>query len=225
MLLLSGLAHKNGNALGDGPGDHARAAASYLTGVHPRKTAGADIQNGVSVDQIAAAHLAGRTRFASLELGCDDSRTVGNCDSGYSCAYTNSLSWRGPTTPMPPELNPRLVFERLFGAFDTGADPATRERRLRERRSVLDAVLERTRALTIELGASDRRKMDEYLTSVREIERRIDMRGATQTTHAISCSAVRILRRCLIPSAGMSGRLGLQATPTAPRSRRDRQTA
>ena len=119
MLVLSGLAHRNGNALGDGPGDHARAAASYLTGVHPRKTAGADIQNGVSVDQIAATHLAGQTRFASLELGCDDSRTVGNCDSGYSCAYTNSLAWRGPATPMPPETNPRLVFERLFGDIDT----------------------------------------------------------------------------------------------------------
>jgi hypothetical protein len=175
ILVLSGLSHQNANALGDGPGDHARAAACYLTGVHPRKTAGGDIQNGVSVDQVAASHWADQTRLPSIELGCDDSRTVGNCDSGYSCAYTNSLSWRGPTTPMPPELNPRLVFERLFGAFDTGADPATRERRLRERRSVLDAVMERTRALTTELGASDRRKMDEYLTSVREIERRIDM--------------------------------------------------
>jgi hypothetical protein len=175
ILVLSGLSHHNAYALGDGPGDHARAAACYLTGVHPRKTAGGDIQNAVSVDQVAAAYWADKTRLPSIELGCDDSRTVGNCDSGYSCAYTNSLSWRGPTTPMPPELNPRLVFERLFGAFDTGADPATRERRLRERRSVLDAVMERTRALTSELGASDRRKMDEYLTSVREIERRIDM--------------------------------------------------
>ena len=95
-LVLSGLAHRNGNALGDGPGDHARAAASYLTGVHPRKTAGADIQNGISVDQIAAQEIGHHTRFASIELGCDDSRTIGNCDSGYSCAYTNSLAWRGP---------------------------------------------------------------------------------------------------------------------------------
>ena len=101
-LVLSGLAHRNGAPLGDGPGDHARAAASYLTGVHPKKTAGADIQNGISVDQVAAQHVAGQTRFSSLELGCDDSRTVGNCDSGYSCAYTNSLAWRGPSTPMPP---------------------------------------------------------------------------------------------------------------------------
>jgi uncharacterized protein DUF1552 len=174
MLLLSGLAHKNGNALGDGPGDHARAAASYLTGVHPRKTAGADIQNGVSVDQIAATHLAGRTRFASLELGCDDSRTVGNCDSGYSCAYTNSLSWRGPATPMPPETNPRLVFERLFGDIDTSVPADVRARRLLHRRSILDLVTDRTSRLMRDLGPTDRRKLDEYLTSVREIETRIE---------------------------------------------------
>jgi hypothetical protein len=175
MLVLSGLAQRNGNALGDGPGDHARAAASYLTGVHPRKTAGADIQNGVSVDQIAAQHLAQDTRFASLELGCDDSRTVGNCDSGYSCAYTNTLSWRSETTPLPPETNPRLVFERLFGGADAGLDPAVRERRLMSRRSILDVVTQRTNQLTGTLGAADRRKVDEYLTAIREIERQIDI--------------------------------------------------
>jgi len=175
MFVLSGLAQKNGNALGDGPGDHARAAAAYLTGVHPKKTAGADIQNGISADQIVAQHLAGTTRFASIELGCDDSRVVGNCDSGYSCAYTNSLAWRGPTSPMPPETNPRLVFERLFGAFDAGLDEETRARRLLYRRSILDSVLDRTKALMTGLGASDRRKVDEYLYAVREIERRIEM--------------------------------------------------
>jgi hypothetical protein len=173
-LVLSGLAHKNGNALGDGPGDHARAAASYLTGVHPRKTAGADIQNAVSVDQVAAAHLSGRTRLSSLELGCDDSRTVGNCDSGYSCAYTNSLAWRGPSTPMPPETNPRLVFERLFGDVDTSVPPETRARRLLHRRSILDLVTARTGELMADLGPSDQRKLDEYLSSIREIERRIE---------------------------------------------------
>ncbi len=119
-LVLSGLAAKNANALADGPGDHARAAAAYLTGVHPKKTAGADIKNGISVDQIAANYYANETRFSSLELGCDDSRVVGNCDSGYSCAYTNSLAWRGETSPLPPETNPRLVFERLFGGVDAG---------------------------------------------------------------------------------------------------------
>jgi hypothetical protein len=173
-VVISGLAHKNGYALGDGPGDHARAAASYLTGVHPRKTAGADIQNGISVDQIAAQHLAPHTRFASLELGCDDSRTVGNCDSGYSCAYTNSLAWRGPATPMPPETNPRLVFERLFGDIDTSLTPEARARRLRYRRSILDLVGERTKELSADLGPSDRRKLDEYLSSIREIEQRIE---------------------------------------------------
>jgi hypothetical protein len=180
-LVLSGLAHENGKALGDGPGDHARAAASYLTGVHPRKTAGADIQNGISVDQVAAQQVGSETRFASLELGCDDSRTVGNCDSGYSCAYTNSLAWRGPATPMPPETNPRLVFERLFGDIDTSLSPEARARRLRHRRSILDLVSARTSELVSDLGPSDRRKMDEYLTSIREIEQRIERAEADMT--------------------------------------------
>jgi hypothetical protein len=173
MILLSGLADHNGNELGDGPGDHARAGASFLTGVHCKKTAGADIRNGISADQIAAQAFASQTRLASLELGCEDSRTVGNCDSGYSCAYTNSISWRGATTPMPPEVNPRLVFERLFGAEDYSVDPATRARRLEYRKSILDLVRDDTQALTGTLGKADRRKMDEYLTSVREIEVRI----------------------------------------------------
>ena len=174
IVVISGLAHKNGNALGDGPGDHARAGGSYLTGVHPRKTAGADIHNGVSVDQVAAQALGDRTRLASLELGCEESRTVGNCDSGYSCAYTNSISWRSATTPMPPETNPRMAFERLFGADDVPLDAGARARRLADRRSVLDVVLGRAQALARELGPSDRRKLDEYLSGVREIERQIE---------------------------------------------------
>jgi hypothetical protein len=161
--------------LGDGPGDHARAAACYLTGVHPKKTAGSDIQAGISVDQIAAAHIGTETRFPSIELGCDDSRTVGNCDSGYSCAYTNSVSWRSPSSPMPPETNPRLAFERLFGGLDAGLDAETRARRRRQRRSILDLVADRTTSLVSTLGPPDRRKIDEYLTSVREIERRIQV--------------------------------------------------
>ena len=174
LVVLSGLAHKNGEALGDGPGDHARAGGSYLTGAHPHKTAGADIRNGVSVDQIAAGQLGAQTRLASLELGCEESRTVGNCDSGYSCAYTNSIAWRSPTTPMPPETNPRMAFERLFGADDAPRDPAARARRAHDRRSILDLVSARTRSLAIELGPSDRRKLDEYLNGVREIERQIE---------------------------------------------------
>jgi hypothetical protein len=173
FFILGGLCDNNGNALGDGPGDHARAGASYLTGVHCKKTAGADIQGGISVDQIAALALSSQTRLPSLELGCEDSRTVGNCDSGYSCAYTNSISWRSPTTPMPPEMNPRLVFERLFGNVDRSVDPATRARRAQYRKSILDLVQEDTRGLVTTLGASDRRKIDEYLTAVREIEARI----------------------------------------------------
>ena len=183
-LVLSGLAQVNANALEDGAGDHARAAACYLTGVHPKKTAGDDIHAGISVDQIAAQHIGADSRFPSIELGCDDSRTVGNCDSGYSCAYTNSLSWRSPTSPMPPETNPRLAFERLFGGLDAGLDPAARAMRRRDRRSILDIVAERTSSLVVTLGASDRRKVDEYLTSVREIERRIEVaeRDTTEVT-------------------------------------------
>jgi hypothetical protein len=174
LLVLSGLDDHNGNALGDGAGDHARAGAGFLTGVHCRKTMGSDIQNGVSADQVAAQKVGGATRFASIELGCEDSRTVGNCDSGYSCAYTNSISWRGPMTPMPPEVNPRMAFERLFGTDDLSLDPATRARRLENRKSILDFSRERTQSLVSTLGPSDRRKMDEYLTAIREIERRIE---------------------------------------------------
>lgn len=173
IFVLGGLCDNNGNALGDGPGDHARAGASYLTGVHCKKTAGADIQGGISADQVAAQALSSQTRLPSLELGCEDSRTVGNCDSGYSCAYTNSISWRSPTIPMPPEMNPRLVFERLFGNIDRSVDPATRARRAQYRKSILDLVQDDTRSLVSTLGASDRRKIDEYLTAVREIESRI----------------------------------------------------
>jgi len=174
VLVLSGLAHHNATALGDGPGDHARAGACFLTGVHPRKTAGADIHGGLSADQIAAAAVGATTRLASLELGCEESRTIGNCDSGYSCAYTNSISWRSATTPMPPETSPRSAFERLFGADDVPLSPADRARRARERRSILDVVGERTRALVGRLGPSDRRKMDEYLYAVREVERQVE---------------------------------------------------
>ncbi|HMG35606.1 MAG TPA: DUF1552 domain-containing protein [Blastocatellia bacterium] len=173
LFVLSGLDERNGNALGDGAGDHARAGAAFLTGVHCRKTEGTDIHNGISADQIAAQALGSKTRFPSIELGCEDSRTVGNCDSGYSCAYTNSISWRGQSTPMPPELNPRMVFERLFGTTDYSLDPKTRERRALYRSSILDSVRDDTQQLAGKLGASDRKKLDEYLSAVREIERRI----------------------------------------------------
>jgi hypothetical protein len=122
LLVVSGLAHRNGEALGDGPGDHARAGASWLTGVHPKKTQGADIRNGMSVDQMLAQDIGRSTPLPSLELGLQDVRMVGGCDSGYSCAYSNTLSWGSPTTPLPYENNPRRVFEHLFGDGET-TDP------------------------------------------------------------------------------------------------------
>jgi hypothetical protein len=171
--VISGLDQHQGSALGDGAGDHARAGAAYLTGVHCKKTGGTDIRGGVSVDQIAAKALVGKTRFASIELGCDDTRTVGACDSGYSCAYQNTLSWRTPTSPIPPETNPRAVFERLFGTDDLSLSPAERKRRSAERTSILDLVSEDTRRMQGTLGKADSRKIDEYLYAVREIEKRI----------------------------------------------------
>jgi hypothetical protein len=174
VTVLSGLAQHNAKALGDGPGDHARAAAAFLTGVHPRKTDGANIQNGVSIDQVLARQWENKTRFASLELGTEPGGIVGNCDSGYSCAYTNSLAWHNETTPLPPEVNPRLVFERLFGASRNGETPAEARQRQKFQRSVLDNVQEDTKRLMRELGPTDRRKMDEYLYAVRDVEKRLE---------------------------------------------------
>jgi hypothetical protein len=175
MSVLSGLAQHNGKALGDGAGDHARAAATFLTGVHPKKTDGADILAGISVDQVAARRVGHKTRFASLELGTEPGRLAGNCDSGYSCAYSNSISWRSPTTPNPPEINPRLVFERLFGDIRSGETPKVRARRLRQDGSILDFVQEDAKKLQLTLGATDQRKLDEYLEGIRDIERRITL--------------------------------------------------
>ena len=184
MLVISGLMDNNANALGDGGGDHARAAASFLTASHPKKTGGSDIHVGISVDQVIAQATGSETRLPSLELGLDDSRVVGHCDSGYSCAYTNSISWRTPSTPVPPEANPRVIFERLFGDVDTSLDAATRARRERYRKSLLDMARDEAQKLSGTLGASDRRKLDEYLDSIREIERRIQKAEADGRTIA-----------------------------------------
>ncbi len=173
LLVLSGLAQENGEAKGDGPGDHARSMSSFLTGAHPKKTNGANIHVGVSVDQFAAQHIGKATRFPSLEIGIESGRQAGDCDSGYSCAYSNNLSWRTPTTPVPKEVNPRLVFERLFGSGHDEEDAETRARRRHARQSILDFVRDDARTLHDQLGASDRRKLDEYLSSVREIEVRL----------------------------------------------------
>ena len=174
FTLISGLALDPANSHGDGGGDHARASAAFLTGVHPRKTAGADIKAGISADQIAAARLGSATRLPSLELSCDGGQRGGSCDSGYSCAYQFNISWRSETQPMNPEVDPRAAFARLFGTGDAAASLEAAARRARQRKSVLDYVLEDARDLSRRLGEADRRKLDEYLTGVREIEQRIE---------------------------------------------------
>ena len=168
ILMFGGLTQNGGRALGDGPGDHGRAGANYLTCVHPKKTNGRDLEAGISVDQIAARSLEGKTRFASIELGCEEGVQGGSCDNGYSCAYSNSISWRTPSSPMPPEIRPRAVFERLFGSQDE--DP----RAARYRKSILDLVSADAQRLNTQLGGADRRKLDEYLFAVRDLEKRIE---------------------------------------------------
>jgi hypothetical protein len=172
ILVISNLAQNYGRALFDGPGDHGRAAANYLTGVHVYKTAGADIKLGISADQVAAKELGHLTQLPSLELGLEDGRRAGDCDSGYSCAYTNNLAWRSDTQPLPPLVDPRGVFERLFGP-GISESPEARARRMSMRRSILDLVTADTKRLESGLGPTDRRKLDEYLSSIREIERQI----------------------------------------------------
>ncbi len=171
--VLSGLAQKKAFANGDGPGDHARAMSTFLTGCQAKKTGGADIHIGVSVDQLAAAKVGSETRFPSLEIGCEEIRSSGSCDSGYSCAYSNNLSWRSASTPMSKEINPRLLFERLFGAPDKNETDEVRFRRERYNKSILDFVAEDANTLKNKVGANDQRKLDEYLAGVREIELRI----------------------------------------------------
>ena len=170
VSVLSGLTADKARPNGDGPGDHARAASAFLTGCQARKTSGANIQSGISADQVAARVLGERTRIPSLELGIERYRGAGNCDSGYACAYSTTLSWRTPHTPLPIETDPRSVFERLFSARPNDAD---RIRRNQLRASVLDSVLEDARALQGAVGGADRQRLDEYLTGIREIEQRI----------------------------------------------------
>jgi hypothetical protein len=173
LQIIAGLDHQNATPGSDGAGDHARASATLLTGARAKKTAGADIHVGKSIDQLAAEHIGQLTRYPSLELTCDDVRRSGKCDSGYSCAYQFNVAWKSETTPLPPEPNPRLVFERLFG----GGPPEERARnyhlRQDSQRSVLDFVRGEARSLHRQIGPRDQRKLDEYLTSVRDIETRI----------------------------------------------------
>ncbi len=171
ITLISGLSNEAAKkAQGGG---HAKASGSFLSATPPKYTAGSDVRAGTTFDQVLALRSAADVRVPSLQLGCEDSRMIGNCDTGSSCAYTNSLSWKNPDTPMAVEVNPRSVFERLFGTVDPSLDAATRARRALYKKSILDLTRQDASALTGTLGATDRRKMDEYLTAIREVEIRI----------------------------------------------------
>src|SRR5580698_6401073 len=158
---------------GDNGGDHTRSPAVFLNGVHPKRTDGADIQAGVTIDQIAAQKIGQQTPLPSLELATEDfSGLVGSCDVGFSCAYMNTISWRTPTTPLPMEINPRVVFDRLFG---DGSNARERLERIDQQRSILDEIAKQIPRLQSELGAHDRTRVSEYLDNIREIERRIQL--------------------------------------------------
>lgn len=181
--VISGLALDAARPHGNGPGDHARANASFLTGCIARKTAGADIKLGVSVDQIAAQAVGHHTRLPSLEISCDEARRAGNCDSGYSCAYQFNLAWKSESMPLSPERDPKAVFDRLFGANDAEENAAARATRDEKNKSILDLVMEDTRDLQRQLGRRDQEKLDEYLTSLRQVERRLT--GASQAAQQL----------------------------------------
>lgn len=171
MTIFSGLAQHHARANGDGAGDHARNASAFLTGAQPRKTSGADISVGMSIDQAMAAKIGTATRLPSLELGIERGRNAGNCDSGYSCAYSSSISWKTATTPMAKEVHPRLAFNRVFGIRENSEE---QKRRDAARKSILDFVSDDAGRLMKTVSGSDRAKLDEYFTSVREIEQQID---------------------------------------------------
>lgn len=174
FMVVSGLAQDFARSHGNGGGDHARATATFLTGCMPKKTAGSDIQLGVSVDQIAAQKIGHLTRLPSLELSADGQRSAGRCDSGYSCAYQFNLAWKNETMPMAPEMDPRLAFERLFGYGASGAQGEAGARRQRLQKSILDTVMDQAKSLQGQVSGSDKRKLDEYFESVRDIELRIE---------------------------------------------------
>ena len=172
MVVVSGLDQNQAEAGNDGAsGDHTRGTSSWLTGVYPKRTEGADVRNAISADQIAASVLGKDTALPSLELAIDLNFLAGQCENSYSCVYLNTLAWRSPTTPLPTENNPRIVFERLFG---DGGDPERRAAQARQNQSILDSVLEDLRRLERRLGPGDRSKMADYVDAVREVERRIE---------------------------------------------------
>ena len=183
VVVVSNLAHKMAapGGPGDNGGDHTRSPSVFLNGVHPKRTDGADIFAGVTIDQIAAAKIGQDTLLPSLELAVEDySGLVGSCDVGFSCTYMNTISWRSPTSPMPMEINPRVVFDRMFG---DGATADERRRRIETQRSILDAVTAQIQRLQGGLGSGDRSRVTEYLDTVREIERRIELAEKRASDH------------------------------------------
>ena len=177
-VVLSGLAQGQAEALGDGNGEHTRATATWLSGVHPRETEGADVRAGKTADQVAADQLGRTTPLGSLELAIDQDFLVGSCDNGYSCIYMNTISWRDPTTPLPMQNNPRVVFERLFGE---GGSSANRRSELGKDRSILDAITSDLARLRRDVGSSDRARVNQYLDAVRAVERRIQLSEQNDT--------------------------------------------
>ncbi len=171
--VLTGLTLDGAAAHGDGGGDHARSVASFLTGSHPFKTDGADIKNDISVDQVAAQHVGDATRFSSLELGLESSGQAGRCDSGYSCIYTSNMSWRNGTSPMSKEVDPMAVFDRLFAGQTVKETRQAKSVREKYRKSVIDFVLDDAQRLQHALPATDKRKVDEYLYAIRDVEKRL----------------------------------------------------
>jgi len=170
LLVLSGLTADKARSHGDGGGDHARALSAFLTGAQPRKTDGTNIRSGISVDQVAASRIGDKVRLSSIEIGCEQGSMAGNCDSGYSCVYSSTMSWRSSTQPLPKEVNPKLVFDRLF-AIAPDAGKAKREAR---NKSILDYVRDDSKNISNQLGKSDIRKLDEYFSAIRDIELRIE---------------------------------------------------
>jgi hypothetical protein len=171
LSVISGLAHHQADAHDDGAnGDHTRSVASWLTGVHCKRTEGADVENGISADQLAARAIGRETPLPSLELAIDLNFLSGQCENSYSCVYLNTLAWSSPTTPLPTENNPRVVFERLFG---NGGTTEQRMALARENRSILDSVSDDFSRLSASLGPGDRGQVSDYLDAVREVERRI----------------------------------------------------
>jgi len=172
VIVPTGLSQRMAESMGDGNGEHSRGQTVWLSGVHPKRTEGADVESGITVDQIAAQALGKDTPLLSIEMALEQNYLVGNCDNGYSCVYWNTISWRTPTTPLPMEVNPRVVFERMFG---DGGTPQQRLEQIREDRSILDSVKDAITGLQGRLGAGDRTRVAEYLDSMREIERRIQV--------------------------------------------------